>query len=50
MEPFVIVVLAVVGVSVMLRIRTTYRKARSEDRSEQIQSRLAALRKKKDEE
>ncbi|WP_179232698.1 hypothetical protein [Paenibacillus rigui] len=50
MEPFVIAVLAVIVVSVLMRIRMTYRRARKEDRTEEIQSRLAALRKKRDEE
>ncbi|MFH5181936.1 hypothetical protein ACHHV8_04480 [Paenibacillus sp. TAB 01] len=50
MEPFVIAVLAVIAFSVLLRIRHTYRKARKGDRAEEIQAKLAALRKKRDEE
>ncbi|WP_165452683.1 hypothetical protein [Paenibacillus thalictri] len=49
MDPYLIVLLALIVVSVLFRIRRTYRKTAKSDKSAQIQRQLQELRKKRDE-
>jgi uncharacterized membrane protein len=49
MDPFLLLFLVVILVFLIFRLRTTFRKAKKFDKSDQIQRQLAELRKKRDE-
>ncbi|WP_186445892.1 hypothetical protein [Paenibacillus cremeus] len=49
MDPLILTVLVAVVLIALLRLRWTFRKSRKPDRGEQIQRKLAELRKKRDE-
>lgn len=50
MDPVIIAILGVIAIVVLFRLRMTYRKARDTDKSEEIQRKLAELRRKREEE
>ncbi|MFE5323975.1 hypothetical protein ACFQ88_35395 [Paenibacillus sp. NPDC056579] len=49
-DPVIIAILGVIAIVVLFRLRMTYRKARDTDKSEEIQRKLAELRRKREEE
>ncbi|MCS7460261.1 hypothetical protein N0M98_08910 [Paenibacillus doosanensis] len=50
MDSFLIIVLAAVAAGVLLRVRSTYKKIKRADKSEEIQRKLAELRRRREEE
>ncbi|WP_155699954.1 hypothetical protein [Paenibacillus psychroresistens] len=50
MDPVVKVVIAIIGLSVFMRLRHSFRKSRMGDKAERINTKLEELRRKRDEE
>jgi uncharacterized membrane protein len=49
MDPVIFIVLVIIVIFVLFRLRSTFRRAKKFDRTDEIQNKLTELRKKRDE-
>jgi hypothetical protein len=49
MDPVIVIVMVIIVLFVLLRLRSTFRRAKRFDRTDEIQNKLEELRKKRDE-